>query len=389
MNNLWRVFILIMLLGSQQTAFSQNTDSSRIRISLLTCSPGEELYSIFGHSALRIIDSNNVTDLVYNYGTFDFDDKDFYLKFARGKLLYFVSLERTDDFLFFYTETGRSIKEQVLNLTYAEKKEIQSALNENLKEENRFYKYDFFLDNCTTRLRDIIKKHKHPTPQFPYVMPEKIRFRQAIHQYLEKGDKSWSQLGIDLVLGLPTDKIMTAEEQEFLPDNLMKAVDSCHNTSLVAQKSTLYEPMEFLNKNKGLSPMMTFSLFALIALLVSLSKNKVAISVTNVFDKFLFLITGLLGVILIFMWTMTDHSMTKNNLNLIWALPINIAAVFFTKSENKFFKKYFLYYSFLMLLLLLTWFVLPQELNNALIPIVVLVMYRSFKCYKSISQPKQ
>lgn len=386
MKNLWRVYVLIILLGIQQTAFSQNTDSSRIRISLLTCSPGEELYSIFGHSALRIIDSNNVTDLVYNYGTFDFEDKDFYLKFARGKLLYFVSLERTDDFLFFYSETGRSIKEQVLNLTYTEKKDIQLALNENLKEENRFYKYDFFLDNCTTRLRDIIKKHKHPTPQFPYVMPEKTRFRQAIHQYLEKGDKYWSQLGIDLVLGLPTDKIMTAEEQEFLPDNLMKAVDSCHNTSLVAQKSTLYEPTAFLPKSKGLNPMIAFSLFALITFLLSLSKNKVAISVTNVLDKFLFLTTGLLGVILIFMWTMTDHSMTKNNFNLLWALPTNIIAVFFTKRENKFFKKYFLYYACLMLLLLLTWFVLPQELNNALIPIVVLVMYRSFKCHQHIHQ---
>jgi hypothetical protein len=217
-------------------------------------------------------------------------------------------------------------------------------------------------------------------------MPEKTRFRQAIHQYLEKSDKYWSQLGIDLVLGLPTDKIMTAEEQEFLPDNLMKAVDSCHNTSLVAQKSTLYEPTAFLPRSKGLSPMIAFSLFALIAFLLSLSKNKLAISVTNVLDKFLFLTTGLLGVILIFMWTMTDHSMTKNNFNLLWALPTNIIAVFFTKRENKFFKKYFLYYACLMLLLLLTWFVLPQELNNALIPIVVLVMYRSFKCHQHIPQ---
>lgn len=388
MKNLWRFYILVWLLGFQQIAFSQTTDSSRISISLLTCSPGDELYSIFGHSALRIIDSNNVTDFVYNYGTFDFEDKDFYLKFARGKLLYFVSLERTADFIFFYTETGRSIKEQVLNLTGEEKKDIQFALNENLKEENRFYQYDFFLDNCTTRLRDIIKKHKHPTPQFPYVMPEKIRFRQAIHQYLEKGNKSWSQLGIDLVLGLPTDKIMTAEEQEFLPDNLMQAVDSCRNVSLVAQKATLYEPTAFLPQSKGLTPMMAFSLYSLIAFLLSLSKNKVAVAVTNGLDKFLFLTIGLLGIILVFMWTMTDHSMTKNNFNLIWAFPTNVVAVFFTQRKNSIFRYYFFIYAALMLLLLLTWFFLPQELNNALIPIVVLIMYRSFKCYQRISQPK-
>jgi hypothetical protein len=144
MKNLAGIILLLFLLFLLPSNSVNAADSSRIRISLLTCSPGEELYSIFGHSAIRIIDSNSVTDYVYNYGTFDFEDKDFYLKFARGKLLYFVSLERTEDFLYFYAATGRSIQEQELNLTEAEKKSIQFALIENLKVENRFYKYDFF-----------------------------------------------------------------------------------------------------------------------------------------------------------------------------------------------------------------------------------------------------
>ena len=389
MKNLAGIILLLFLLFLLPSNSVNAADSSRIRISLLTCSPGEELYSIFGHSAIRIIDSNSVTDYVYNYGTFDFEDKDFYLKFARGKLLYFVSLERTEDFLYFYAATGRSIQEQELNLTEAEKKSIQFALIENLKVENRFYKYDFFLDNCTTRLRDLIKKHKHPAPAFPYVMPEKTRFRQAIHQYLEKGGQLWSELGIDLVLGLPTDKIMTAEEQEFLPDNLMKAIDSCNNTQLVSKKSTLYNAMQISDKKSRFSPMTVFTFFALMVFLLSLLKNRIAITLTKGTDRFLFLTTGLLGFVLIFMWTMTDHSMTKNNFNLLWAMPINAIACFFTTTSSRKFKGYFLFYALLLTILILSWSFIPQELNNALLPLVLLLAYRSYMIYKSPASPSR
>ena len=199
------IIFAIILFSNCQKIFSQ--DSSRIRISLLTCTPGEELYSIFGHSAIRIIDSNNVTDYIYNYGTFNFDDNGFYLKFIRGKLLYFVSIERTEDFLAFYTLENRGIAEQILQLTGDEKIAIQKALKENLKEENKYYKYDFFLDNCTTRLRDVISNKKYPKPLLPLVMPASTTYRNAIHQYLDKGGQKWSELGIDILLGMPTDKI--------------------------------------------------------------------------------------------------------------------------------------------------------------------------------------
>lgn len=129
-------------------------DSSRLRISLLTCTPGEELYSTFGHSALRVTDSNAVTDLVYNYGTFNFDDEGFYLKFARGKLLYYVSVELFRDFAANYQYENRGITEQVLNLSGEEKIRMRHFLEENLQPQNRYYKYDFFFDNCTTRLRE-------------------------------------------------------------------------------------------------------------------------------------------------------------------------------------------------------------------------------------------
>jgi hypothetical protein len=160
----FRISVLLILLfllfpGAEKLQAQENT---RLRISLLTCTPGEELYSIFGHSALRIIDSNSVSDIVYNYGTFNFNDEGFYLKFIRGKLKYYISIENTSDFIYSYKAEGRGITEQVLMLSNEESYHIQHALNENLKEENKYYAYDFFLDNCTTRLRDLILKHKNP-----------------------------------------------------------------------------------------------------------------------------------------------------------------------------------------------------------------------------------
>lgn len=151
-----RLLIVVIFSISFQTINAQA--SSGLRISLITCSPGQELYSTFGHSAIRVIDSARSSDWVFNYGTFDFNDPDFYTKFIQGKLLYFVSLERTVDFISQYQYEQRKVIEQELQLNESEKLFIQQYLFENLKPENRFYPYDFFFDNCTTRLRDLLEK---------------------------------------------------------------------------------------------------------------------------------------------------------------------------------------------------------------------------------------
>ena len=370
------LFAFFLLLASQQQTVAQ--DSSRIRVSLLTCTPGEELYSIFGHSAIRIIDSNNVTDYVYNYGTFNFDDEGFYLKFVRGKLLYYVSLERADDFIYNYMASGRGITEQLLNLSAEEKITVQKALNENLKEENKYYKYDFFLDNCTTRLRDIITNNKNPKPVLPAVMPVNTRFRQAIHAYLDKGGQYWSKLGIDILLGAPTDKIMTAAEQEFLPDNLMSALDSSKNVKVIASKTNLYEIGGQKNDDNLFTPMLCFSLLFLMIFLIGLSKSKFSTIFLIGFDHFFFFVIGLLGILLILMWVATDHTMTKNNFNLIWALPTHTLASFFITSNKNYSKRYFDFTMILMIAILISWLFLPQEMNNSLLPIVLLIFYRSY-----------
>lgn len=354
-------------------------DSSRLRISLLTCTPGNELYSIFGHSAIRIIDSNNVNDLIFNYGTFNFNDEEFYIKFIKGKLNYFVSVQQTEDFIYSYTAEGRGITEQILNLSEQEKNEIKFALIENLKEENKYYQYDFFYDNCTTRLRDIISKNKQPNPILPYVMPEKTRFRQAIHMYLNKSEQYWSKLGIDLLLGAKTDKIMSAKEQEFLPENLMSAIDQCTNQKLVSEKVQLTPPTFISQISKSLfTPNFCFWIFFAVVFSLSFVKNKFVSIITTGLDFTILFFTGALGILFIFMWFGTDHIMTKNNYNILWALPTNLIAAFFIKSKQKFVRYYFVFIACFLSLVLICWNFLPQQLNVSLVPIVLSIMVRSY-----------
>ena len=375
-----RLFLVIILCSHQITSVAQ--DSSRTRISLLTCSPGNELYSIFGHSALRVVDSNSVTDIVFNYGTFNFDDEGFYIKFIRGKLLYYVSTEGFEDFKFSYQAAGRGITEQVLNFTPEEKLIVRQALIENLKEENKYYQYDFFLDNCTTRLRDLIVKYKNPTPVLPSVKPQGMRFREAIHEYLDKGNQQWSKWGIDVLLGARTDRVMTTSDQQFLPDNLMMALDSTRNVSVVSSTNNLYAFDSTANEGTGFTPMMAFGLLlALFIFLQILFSKKFPVLMAGL-DGLLFFVTGLLGILLIFMWAGTDHSMTKDNYNLLWAWPTHILISFFINSNKKWVRKYFLVTAVGGLLTLCAWFFLPQQLNLSLLPFVILLVFRSLVRYK-------
>jgi Domain of unknown function (DUF4105) len=363
-------------------AASAQSDSTRLRISLLTCTPGQELYSTFGHSAIRITDSAANSDIVYNYGTFNFDDDGFYLKFVKGKLLYHLSAEYFDDFKYFYQQEQRGITEQVLNLTGKEKQHLQQALETNLLPANRYYKYDFFFDNCTTRARDMVVKYKDAVAPFKPAMPPGTRFRQGIHSYLDKNKDYWSKLGIDILLGAPTDAVMTNTTMQFLPDNLMISFDSCTAPQvLVKSKVSLYPFTATVNMLTIFTPFIAFSLLLAVFILLSFIKAKPAKVLLNMLDILLFFSAGLLGIILVFMWTGTDHAMCRNNYNLLWAWPTHFIMAFFAAGKKKWVKTYFGITAAVLVLLLISWLFLPQQMNNALIPVVLLLIYRAAAKY--------
>ncbi|HEY5406860.1 MAG TPA: DUF4105 domain-containing protein [Ginsengibacter sp.] len=373
-------FFIVLLFLLPLKIFAQN-DSCHLRISILTCSPGEELYSTFGHSAIRVTDSVSHNDIVYNYGTFDFDEPGFYTKFIRGKLTFYLSPEDFDSFVADYTEEKRDISEQVLNLTCAEKYNVVMLLQTNMMAANRTYKYDFTFDNCTTRLRDLIEKCADTSVHFEKILTSKKTFRDLIYEYLDKNDKQWSKLGIDILLGARMDVVMTPRQVMFLPDYLLQAFDSATIDSrpLVSRKQMALEmntpppTVDFFSH-----PIFIFSCLFLLIVLLSFSKNSFIKRLLIAFDGFMFFITGLLGILLIFMWIGTDHFMCKDNFNLLWAWPTNIVAAFLMHSARRPATKYFKIYAVFNLVLFACWFFLPQHLNPALIPVIAILVFRSF-----------
>jgi hypothetical protein len=356
------------------------TDTSHLRISLLTCTPGDDLYSTFGHSALRVTDSINNDDIVYNYGTFDFSEPGFYLKFVRGKLMYYLSTEDFDSFRDFYNTENRGITEQVLDLTLSEKNRIKYFLQQNLNAENKFYKYDFLFDNCTTRLRDLVEKTADSMVIFSNVLSHKTTFRQLIYEYLNYNDKQWSKLGIDLFLGSKTDATMTTRQVMFLPDYLMKTFDNTKigSAPLVASSKNLYQiSLEGKHTNVVAHPAFIFSVLFLVIVALSFSKNNSVQKFIYGFDGFIFFITGFLGALILFMWFGTDHAMCKSNYNLLWAWPTHVISAFYINSRKRNTYIYFKITAIINSALLLTWFLLPQHMNTALIPFVMLLVFRS------------
>jgi hypothetical protein len=375
--------ILLLLIFTSFTAQKTNAqDSSRLRVSLLTCGQGDELYSVFGHTAIRVIDSARQTDIVYNYGTFDFNDPDFYMKFTRGKLDYLLSAEYFADFMNAYVYEKRTVTEQTLQITASEKIAIVTALNENLAGASRYYKYVFNYDNCTTRVRDILSKYAGLRADRQLV-PAKTTFRNMLHEYLDRGAQPWSKLGIDLVLGSRMDWKVNIAESMFLPDYLMEAVDSSvHSKNILLSKKLIYDPGTAPKRNTNW-PLYVFCAIALLIFLISRGKSNAAKRITRFFDIALFLLTGLLGWFLLFMWFGTDHKGCGANYNLLWALPTNLIVVLALWKNPAWLKKYFSFCVIIYLLTLVCWFFLPQQINIALLPIVLLMLQRCWQLKKN------
>ncbi len=373
-------FLTTLFLFFPLLIFAQN-DSCHLRISLLTATPGEELYSTFGHSSLRVTDTVSKSDIVYNYGTFNFDEPNFYMKFVRGKLSFYLSTDNFENFKAEYQQENRGITEQVLNLSCAEKYNINLLLQPNMMAHNRVYKYDYTFDNCTTRLRDLVEKATDSTVHFGEASKTKATFRDLIYEYLNYNDKQWSKLGIDILLGSKTDAVMKPRQVMFLPDYLMKTFDSSTIDSrpLVIDEHSLFKiDYSRIEKDNLTHPFFIFTCFFVLIAFLSFPKNLSVQKFLIALDGFLFFITGLLGILIIFMWLGTDHIMCRNNYNLLWAWPTNIVAAFYIHSKKSYAKKYFILYAAFNLILLGCWFFLPQHMNPALMPIILIFIFRSF-----------
>jgi hypothetical protein len=353
------------------------------RISLLTCSPGDDLYSIFGHSAVRVEDPTQDIDWVFNYGTFDFSDPNFYTNFVRGKLNYKLSVAEYRYFEYSYQRENRWIWEQELNLTPGERQFLFDSLVLNYQPENRYYLYDFFFDNCATRIRDIFVEAIGRDFLFDYgALDQGLSFRELLMPYLSQ--KPWARLGINLGLGMPADRMATPWDYMFLPDHMMTVfgdamLRGANNTDgFISADATILEGSDPVTGNFRVTPLMVFLLVLTAAIIISY-RNTQAKKAALWFDRILFGTAGLLGLLIAFLWFATDHQVTVWNLNILWAHPFHLVAVFFLAS-NKYsgwLKFYFAINLAVLAVLVLSWPLLPQALPWVIFPLIVTLILRS------------
>ncbi len=386
-----------------------NNDSCTMEISLLTCSPGNELYSLFGHTAIRIRDTRRGMDIVYNYGTFDDSDPMFYFYFTRGIMLYSLSASTFKDFMMEYEYEHRNVVAQILNLTCEEKNRLYESLRKNTMDENRLYQYYFLTDNCTTRAARIIESnttdsliYKDIFPVNSSVVPHAaestisgpgMSFRDMIHKYLEREHQDWPEFGIDILLGKNLDiKPTNIEAIHFLPDYLYEGMDSAHEGSkpmVVERKTLLQFPPTKINAG-WFTPMLFFILLLILSVcLYFLRKNPAAVTGLLIFDFLFFTLLGLIGLLMTYMWLGRIDNVCRNNINILWALPTHIIAVFFIRKKAAWVKYYFLITAILGALLFIGFPFGLQRMNMAVLPILVIIIFRSYHLYKNRNHAKK
>lgn len=209
-----KLLLCLLLLFFQFLSFAQNPPlSENASVSIFTCGRGNELYTTFGHTAIRIKDEANNLDVVYNYGAFDFRAPNFYLKFVKGDLQYFVAACSYQDFIYEYQSENREVIEQTLNLTVQKKQELFDLLNSSLFSDERFYTYKFIDRNCTTKVEEKINKII-ATTLIQKIDDKSISYREVLYPYFE--NHFWYKLGINIVFGA---KRMLKQKNYFYQSN--------------------------------------------------------------------------------------------------------------------------------------------------------------------------
>ena len=367
------VFLSILIFQPKVYAQSLGPGAS---VSILTCNPGTDVYSMYGHTAIRVSDPALELDAVFNYGIFSFESPNFIYRFAKGQTDYLMVGQKFASFIPEYEQDKRSVYEQVLNLSAEGKEKLFKALLENAKPENREYRYNFFIDNCATRVRDMIERNGGGTVRFADT-PSTKTFRDLIKEFHHSF--RWIDLGIDLLVGKKADQPVSAYGEMFLPEYLMdqfgKAEITTDGTSqpLVLETRTLVEYSNSKLNSDIPWPAIVFGILFLLVVGISVRGYLQKIK-TDRLDYWLFGLTGFAGLIIGWFTLYSEHPAMSPNYNLLWAFPANFLFAFVWK--NKKWRPKTQFYFWLAGALLLLSFVMGQQFNPAVYFIVLIMLVR-------------
>jgi len=340
--------------------------SDSTAVSLLTESPASDFYTAWGHSAIRINDRLNKIDVVFNFGTFDFNDEYFYLKFIKGTLRYTESIYNYSDYLASAYQDPHRIVEQDLNLTQSQKQKISNELFRLYLPENRYYLYDWTKVNCSTKLRDVLQAGIGKDFFISnHIKPGATSFREHEEPYLYAD--LWLKFGTNIVVGSPADRLISPYEETFMPDGLYGALKTLKLTNgqpLVNKEIIIIQGKKGQDSITLISPVLLFWLLFLAV--VALSFNTVA---SRIIDLLLFSLCGLLGVFFLYLWFGSDHLEARYNWNILWAFPLHLIYPALRNTTRQYYSWFILLLTIAMLSL---WGFIPQKLEPAVIAILMI-----------------
>ncbi|GAB4052874.1 DUF4105 domain-containing protein [Spirosoma litoris] len=350
-------FLLVLFVASSfiihHSSFAQ-TLSPAARVSLITYGPGEDdISSVFGHTEIRFTDPMLGLDKDYSFGGFDYRADYFIIKFLRGTLPYNLTSHNLYQVLYYYQQTNRSVREQVLNLSPTQRQRLLTALEENYLPQNREYRYKFYYDNCSTRPRDMIVHACGDS----LTIPSRARmtgksYRDLMNDYL--GEMPWYQLGMNLAIGHPSDEQTDGWRAMYLPEQLFDQLS--HATirqadgkivPLVSSTQSIFEPQHTFRQQVSIlfDPDVVFAILGVLVALFTIRRYKVAGKVDGWFDRLLFGIVGFLGWFLLILWMIRDDGVTSWNPTLLYLMPFHLPLIFWATSSNTTARRRTMYFS--------------------------------------------
>jgi hypothetical protein len=367
------LFALALIFFSLNIYANELENKNRYKISILSIGEGPSLVDAFGHTAIRVKDAQLKNDIVFNFGVYDFNSPNFYSNFVKGRPEYKLAIQNYSNLIQNYIRQKRYIVEHQLNLDQNSTKIIIDLLVEKLNDP--YYIYDYFRDNCTTRAADIVIDKTNNKFKDDKLESEAIlTYRDLIHRKIN--ENSWAALGIDLCLGAIIDKKINTRETFFLPENLMNYLDLYEGD--IIKRNIIYSPESEISYRENLpSPLLINLILSLIIVAITIFNFK-SNKWNKSLDSLIFLISGSIGILIIYLWFFSNHFAGAQNFNFLWAFPLNFGLIFaiYKNKIPNWSIGYIKLLIILIILLFLHWTTGVQKYNLTLLPIFVALLIR-------------
>ena len=373
--------LLLFFFFLSSFSYSNEQDADRYSISILTVSPGKDLVDAFGHSGIRVIDRELNYDVVFNFGIYDFQAPDFYSNFVKGRPIYSLGINNYNRFINNYKNQNRGVVEHKILISNNKKDNVIRLLFENSKQENKFYIYDYFNDNCSTKVADLFIENfndEFNNSETNLSKKSKHSYRSLIYQMIPRN--SWGSLGIDICLGSVIDQDINYRQTFFLPSKFGKFLDTIESeNSQILESKLVLESLETSEESvlNVTSPMFILFFISILIILITFRDFKND-KQTKVLDTLLISITSMIGLLISYLWFFSDHSAASQNYNILWASPLNILLFIdlFVSKKRKWILGY-LKFIFLMLLLMIShWILSVQTFNITLFSFIFALLIR-------------